>query len=235
MQNQESAVVFDQNRASTYDTRVAKIAPLRDSLHLLTHLILSQLSDEARILCVGVGTGLELIYLAQEFPQWQFTAVDPAIAMLDVCRQKAEECGVASRCTWHEGYLDSLPPSPLFDAATCFLVSHFLMQPEERRNFFNQIASRLRPQGYLVSADLSSDMSTPAYQSLRELWTQMLQYAEFPNEVIQEFLDAHGRNVAILPPHEVESIIGSSGFEPPVLFMQTLFIHAWYTRKTSLG
>ena len=231
MQNQEQAVVFDAERASTYDERAAKLAPLRDTLHLLTRLILADLPVNARILCVGVGTGLELMYLAREFPQWQFTAVEPAPAMLDTCRQKAEASGIASRCTWHEGYLDSLPVSEPFDAATCLLVSHFLMQPEERRNFFSQIGSRLHPQGYLVSADLAGDMSTLSYQSLREMWTRMLKYAEYPEQTIEDFLAAHGRDAAVLPPDEVASIIASSGFDPPVLFLQTLFIHAWYARR----
>jgi tRNA (cmo5U34)-methyltransferase len=118
MKNQEQAVVFDEKRAATYDERAAKLAPLRDTLHLLTRLILAELPNNARILCIGVGTGLELIYLAHEFPQWQFTAVEPAPAMLEICRQKAEASGIASRCTWHEGYLDSLPVSEPFDAAT---------------------------------------------------------------------------------------------------------------------
>lgn len=230
MKNREQTVVFDEARASTYDKGMAKVAPLRDALHLLTRLILSELPDDARILCVGVGTGSELIYLAQEFPQWQFTAVEPAPAMLDICRQKAEECGVASRCTWHEGYLDSLPVSESFDAVTCLLVSHFFMQQEERHNFFSQIASRLCPQGYLVSADLASDMSTSSYQNLREVWTRMFKYAECTDEDIEKFL-AHGRNVAVLPPHEVASIIESSGFDVPILFLQTLFIHAWYAKR----
>jgi tRNA (cmo5U34)-methyltransferase len=102
------------------------------------------------------------------------------------------------------------------------------MQPEERRKFFSQIATQLRPQGYLVSADLASDMSTTSYQSLREIWTRMLQYAEYPEQVIKDFLDFHGRDAAVLPPHEVSAMIASSGFDSPVLFMQTLFIHAWY-------
>lgn len=231
MQNQEQAVVFDEKRASTYDARMGKIAPLRDTLHLLTRLILSELPAEARILCVGVGTGLELIYLAREFPQWQFTAVEPAPAMLDTCRQKAEECGIAARCTWHEGYLDSLPASEPFEAVTCLLVSHFFMQQDQRRNFFNQIASRLRPQGYLISADLASDMSASSYQNLREVWSRMLKYAEYPDEDIEKFLASYGRDAAVLPPHEVASIIASSGFDTPVLFLQTLLIHAWYARR----
>ncbi|MEL6775907.1 MAG: class I SAM-dependent methyltransferase [Cyanobacteria bacterium J06597_16] len=232
MQNQEQAVVFDEQRASTYDERAAKIAPLRDTLHLLTRLILSELPTDARILCVGVGTGLELIYLAREFPQWRFTAVDPASAMLDVCRQKAEACGVASRCTWHEGYLDSLPASEPFHAATCLLVSHFFMQQKERRDFFGQIASRLCSQGYLVNADLASDMSSVPYQNLCEIWTRLLEYAGYPDEDVKEFLAAHDRDVAVLPPNEVSSIIASSDFDEPTLFLQTLFIHAWYARRT---
>jgi tRNA (cmo5U34)-methyltransferase len=234
MTDRQPAIVFDEERASTYDQRAAKIAPLRDVLNVLTRLILSELPADARILCVGVGTGLELIYLAQEFPQWQFTAVEPAPAMLDTCRQKAEQHGVASRCTWHEGYLDSLPTSASFDAATCLLVSHFFMQQEERRKFFSQIAARLRPDGYLVSADLAADMSTSAYQNLREIWTRMLEYAGYPAEEVEQFLAAHGRDAAVIPAAEVASIIESSGFDRPVLFLQTLFIHAWYAKRSSI-
>ena len=233
MQNQESSIVFDQERASSYDKRFAKLAPLRDALHLLIGLVLSELPADARILCVGAGTGLELIYLAETFPQWQFTAVEPAAPMLDICRQRAEECDIASRCTFHEGYLDSLPASPSFDAATCLLVSHFFMQQDERRNFFSQIASRLCPNGYLVSSDVVSDMSTPAYQSLFEVWLRMLRYSEVPAEEIEKFRASYGRDVAVLPPLEVESIIASSGFDTPVLFLQTLLIHAWYARRTA--
>lgn len=232
MPNPESDVVFDKERASTYDTRAAKIAPLRDALHLSIRLVLSELPADARILCVGVGTGLELIYLAQEFPQWQFTAVEPATAMLEICRQKAEEQGIESRCTWYEGYLDTLPASASFDAVTCLLVSHFFMQLEKRRKFFSQIASRLRPQGYLVSADLAGDMSTSAYQDLREVWTRMLKYAGYPDEDVKKFLASHGRDAAVLPPDRVGAIIASSGFDAPVLFLQTLFIHAWYARHS---
>ncbi len=145
MKNQQSAIVFDQKTASAYDNRWAKLAPIRDSLDLLIRAILSELPADARILCVGVGTGAELINLAQAFPLWRFTAVEPAIAMLDVCRQRVEECGITARCTFHEGYLDSLPKSDPFEAATCLVVSHFIMEKEERRNFFNQIASSLPP------------------------------------------------------------------------------------------
>ena len=154
--------------------------------------------------------------------------------MLDICRQKAEEYGIASRCTFHEGYLDSLPASDPFHAATCLLVSHFFIQQEERRNFFRQIAARLFPDGYLVSSDLASDISSSAYQSLLEVWVRMLRYSEAPAEEIEQFLASYGRDAAILPPQEVEAIIASSGFHTPLLFFQTLLIHAWYAKRTPI-
>jgi tRNA (cmo5U34)-methyltransferase len=232
MKTQESTIVFAQEFASSYNKQFAKLAPMRDGLHLLIRLVLSELPDNARILCVGVGTGLELIYLAQAFPQWRFTAVEPAAPMLDICRQKAEESGIVPRCTFHEGYLDSLPESDAFDAATCIWVSHLMMQQEERRNFFRQIGARLRPNGYLVSSDLASDMSTPAYKSLLEDSRRMFQYAEKPAEEIEKIISAYGKEAAVLPPQEVEAIIASSGFDTPVLFFQSLLIHAWYAKRT---
>jgi len=232
MKNQQTTLVFDQKFASSYDRRFAKLAPMHNALHLLIRMVLSELPNDARVLCVGVGTGSELIDLAQTFPQWKFTAVEPAAPMLDICRQKAEEYGIASRCTFHEGYLDSLPASDPFHAATCLLVSHFFIQQEERRNFFRQIAARLLPDGYLVSSDLASDMSSSAYQSLLEVWVRMLINPEMPAEEIEKFLTSYGRDVALLPPQEVEAIIASSGFDTPVLFFQTLLIHAWYTKRT---
>ncbi|NJR63724.1 MAG: class I SAM-dependent methyltransferase [Cyanobacteria bacterium CRU_2_1] len=234
MKNQESIIVFDQERASNYDQQFAKLAPMRQGLDLSIRIVLSELPDNARILCVGVGTGRELIYLAQQFPQWQFTAVEPAAPMLDICRQKAEEYGIASRCTFHQGYLDSLPASDAFDAATCIWVSHFMTQLKERRNFFRQISARLRPNGYLVSSDLASDMSTPAYKSLLEVSRRMFEYSEIPTEEIEKLLGTYGRDVAILPPQEVESLLALSGFNTPVLFFQTFLIHAWYAKRSHL-
>lgn len=231
--NQEPAIVFDQERASSYDKQFAKLAPLRDALHLCMRMILSELPTDAHILCVGAGTGAELIYLAQNFPQWRFTAIEPAAAMLDICRQRTEACGVASRCTFHEGYLDSLPASDAFDAATCLLVSHFIVQQDERSNLFRQIAARLRPNGYLVSADLVSYTSTPEYRSLFEVWLRMLKYSETPADKIDNLRASYGRDFAVLSLPEVESIIALSGFEMPVLFLQTLLIHAWYAKRTA--
>ena len=230
MQNQP-APVFDKKFAASYDKNADKSAPMLDALRYLTRLILAELPESSHILCVGVGTGSELFALAEAYPQWQFTALDPAPAMLDICRQRAAENGITNRCTFHQGTLDSLPDSAPFDAATCFLVSHFFMEREERSAFFAQIAARLVDKGILVSADLSSDMSSQEYRNLRVIWERMLRDSGRSEEQIAQFMESHGRSAAVLPPHEVAEIIAEGGFEVPVLFFQTLFIHGWYARR----
>ncbi len=231
MKSKEQTVVFDQKRASSYDKQVAKLAPMRDALHFVIQMVFSELPVDARVLCVGVGTGAELMDLARAFPQWHFTVVEPAAPMLDICRERVETCGFASRCTFHEGYLASLPESDAFDAATCILVSQFFMGSDERCDFFRQIAARLRPGGCLVNADLASDMSAPAYKSLFEVWARTMLYSEMSAEEVEKRLTALGQDVAVLSTQEIEAIIASGDFDKPVLFFQALLIHAWYAKR----
>lgn len=235
MQPQDPPVAFDEAHAAAYDQRFAKLAPMRDALHLLIGAIFADLPAEARILCVGAGTGHELIYLARKFPQWQFAVVEPSAPMLAVCRRKAEECGITSRCVFHEGYLDSLPPSAPFDAATALLVSQFILAPAARIDFFRAIAQRLRSGGYLASADLAGDTTSATYQSLLEVWLRLMRETGSPPEQLEKLRIVYGRDVALLPLEQVSTIIASGGFETPVLFLQTCLIHAWYARRNESG
>ena len=235
MPNNVSPFVFDQAVASQYDERFSKLAPMRDALHLLMGAAFANLPAEARVLCVGAGTGSELIYLAQKFPRWHFTAVDPSGPMLDVCRRRTAECGVAHRCSYHEGYLDTLPRSEPFDAATSVLVSQFILAPDTRSEFFRGIAGRLRPGGCLVSADLASDVGSGAYQRLLEVWLELMRATGTPPEKVENLRVTYERDVAVLPPERVGAIIASGGFETPVLFLQTCLIHAWFARRTPVS
>jgi tRNA (cmo5U34)-methyltransferase len=231
MSQSSPPAAFGPEHAAAYDQRFAKLAPMRDALHLLTGAILADLPAEARVLCVGAGTGHELLYLAQKFPLWQFTAVEPSAPMLALCRQKAEASGIAHRCMFHEGYLDTLPPSEPFDAATSLLVSQFILDPEARTGFFRAIHARLLPGGHLISADLSSDTSSATYQSLLEIWLRLMRETGSTPEQLARLPEAYQKDVAVLPLEQVTTFITSAGFESPVLFLQTCLIHAWHARR----
>lgn len=230
MRQEELIANFDKQAAS-YDDQWKRLAPLNGALHLLMRAVFSELPVDAHVLCVGAGTGAELVYLASEFPHWRFTAVEPSATMLDVCKQRAEERGFASRCLFHRGYLDSLPASNAFDAATCLLVSQFMLDREARSGFFREIAQRLKPGAILVSSDLASDVRSTAYESRLGVWWQMMKTADVPPDGIDRLRQAYERDVAVLPPEDVEAVIAAGGFENPVRFFQAVLIHAWYSTK----
>ena len=162
MNQDELKAVFDK-QASGYEELQKKMAPVHEGLYFQLQWVFSELPQDARILCVGLGAGAELSYLATRFSNWRFTAVEPSGSMLNVCRQRAEKEGFVSRCIFHEGYVESLPNVELHNAATCFMVSQFILDNQERSKFFRVISERLKPNGILVSADLSSTVGSIEY------------------------------------------------------------------------
>lgn len=215
--------IFDAGHANSYDQRSGRMAPLRDAMLRFLELALGGgLPEQARVLCVGVGTGTELIHLAGRFPGWRFVALEPAPAMMAVCRAKVAAAGLGERCEFHEGTLETLPGGPGdFDAATCLLVSHFMMDLRRRTGFFREIAARLKPCGVLVSSDLCGNMAGQEYWQVRELWERM----------IEGSAAAHGNLVDLLPREEMKAMLGRAGFDHVAEIYQCLLIHGWLSRK----
>jgi tRNA (cmo5U34)-methyltransferase len=229
MEPHEVAALFDK-MAGGYDQQWAKLSAFRDTTNVLIGALFAELAEDARVLCVGAGTGAELIYLATRFPRFRFSAVDPSAGMLDVCRQRAQEHGFADRCSFHVGFLDSLPRAEPFDAATCLLVSQFLLDQSVRTALFQTIARHLRADGILASSDLSADVSSEAYRSLLDVWARAMANTCTPPEV-ERMRAAYARDVGVLPPNQVQQMIAAGGFDTPVQFVQTGLIHGWYARR----
>jgi tRNA (cmo5U34)-methyltransferase len=230
MHRDEVTEIFQQQAAS-YDSQWAKTAPIRHCLHLLLDSLFAGLPADARILCVGVGTGTEMAHLALQNPGWRFTAVEPSAAMLAVCRQRAEQEGFVSRCDFYQGYLESLPESEAHDAATCFLVSQFILEPQARSAFFAEIAERLKPGGLLASSDLAADVNSAEYEVLLTAWMNMMAAAEVSPEAMARMRQAYARDVGVLSPQRTAAIIAAGGFALPVPFFQAGLIHAWLSRR----
>lgn len=222
---------FD-GQAATYDQQWAKLSAFRDGLHLLIAAVFGSLPRDARMLCVGAGTGAEIHLLATRFPAWSFVAVEPSVEMVRAAMKRAEDHGYSDRCTFHTGYLESLPDTTPFDCATSLLVSQFLLDRNERISFFQAIAARLKPGGLLATSDLASGSDPSMYSSLLEVWMKTMAGADLSAQRMQQMREAYDRDVSILPPASVEAIIAAAGFDTPVQFFQAGLIHAWYSRRT---
>ncbi|MDF2074007.1 class I SAM-dependent methyltransferase [Pseudomonas mendocina] len=233
MRDEELKALFDQ-QAAGYDKQWAGMAPIREALYLLLDALFVGLPDDARILCVGAGTGAEIAHLAERFPGWRFTALDPSGAMLEVCRQRAERGGFAHRCDYHEGYLETLAAGQAYDGATCFLVSQFLTDVQARTGFFRQIAQRLKPGGLLANADLASDIHSPAYEVLLPGWMTLMSSAGVDAQMLERARAAYARDVAVLPAPQVAEIIQAGGFTAPTQFFQAGLMHGWVCQREAL-
>lgn len=228
-----SLITFDEARAEAYDTQFQMGRPFMDNLHLVTRIVLAGLPADARILCAGAGTGAEALYLASVFPGWQFTLLDPSEAMLNVARRRTDAAGVSDRCTFHVGYMESLNAPAPFDAATSFLVSHFITDTDERQRYFNEISARLKPGALFVNADIAADMTAETFPALMEAWLGFYALLGMPEEGRKAFPEMFGRDVAAHPPQKVEELIKAARFDQPVPFFQSLLIRGWFTRKQS--
>jgi tRNA (cmo5U34)-methyltransferase len=226
MTRDEIATLFDQ-QAAGYESQWERMSPVRDGLYFLLEAAVASLPAEARVLSVGAGTGSEIAFLAARFPRWHFTAVEPSRAMIELCRQRAVAAGFASRCTFHHGFLESLATDEPYDAATCLLVSQFLVEPTARLGLFRDIATRLRPAGILVNADLAADVASREYDALLAMWLDRMSSAGVPPDALARARAAYAKDVAVLPPARVAALIASAGFDAPTLFFQAGLMHAW--------
>lgn len=227
-------VPFDEAHAAIYDTQFAKLAAMRDALHLVTQLALRELPEDAHILSVGAGTGAEILNLAKTFPGWTFTAVDTSAPMLERCRARVAEEHIEARVRFHVGDIHGLPRAPgSFDAATAILVSQFVVDPAARQQFFRSIADHLKPRAPLVFADLAAAVDD---EPLRELWQRAQSFAAGRVDTRTDAekkaaAQSAAKLVAIVPPEEVERLVQAAGFDAPTRVFQTLMIHGWVARR----
>lgn len=214
-----------------HDKNFEKLAPMRKALHFLMSLVLIELPQDAHILCIGAGTGPELIDLAVYFPNWHFTVIEPEQGMLTTCQTKAEEAGISPRCLFCHSDLHSFKTDSRYHAATSLLVSHFIEQ-DKRPAFFKEIFQLLKPSGILVTADLAYTQGDGEFADLLNIWANMLNYSGMPEKQVKNMLSNFATKIPVSPGERMQELFQIAGFDRAVLFYQALFIHAWYCRKT---
>jgi tRNA (cmo5U34)-methyltransferase len=214
----------DPDVVARYATGPPRLVPGFGDLHRMTAVLLAErASDQARILVVGAGGGLELKALAELNHGWTFDGVDPAAEMLDLAKRTLGP--LSSRVGWHEGVVDVAPPGP-FDGATCLLTMHFI-SIEERRRTVTEIRRRLRPGAPLVVAHFSF----PQGDGERALW--LSRYAAFATasgvapEQARSAASAIDARLTILTPEQDETILRAAGFSNVSQFYAGFAFRGW--------
>lgn len=221
---------FNHDMAKRYDERNSKLSVISDNLHFLVRLVLADLPARARVLCVGVGTGVEILSLAKARPDWTFVGVDPSKEMLEVCGERLAQEGVGERCELIHGYVQDAPDGAEFDAVLSILVAHFIPRTE-RDGFYKNVLQRLKPEGYFVSAEISADFDAPAFPAMLKNWEQVQALMGATPKSLLTLGDTLRSTLSVLSPTETVALWQESGFSAPVPFFQAFMIRGWFARK----
>lgn len=220
---------FNQEIADAYDRRNSGLKPISDSLHFLMRLVLADAPAEARVLCVGIGTGAEILSLAKTFPGWTFVGVDPSAEMLGVCRHRLTEAQVMDRCELIEGYVQDVSESD-FNIVVALLVAHFV-QRRDRPGFYSAIHDRLKPGGLFVSAEISADLEDLAFPALLEDWKQVQTLMGATPDSLAKLGDMMRDVLGIVSPATTEALWREAGFSSPIPFFQAFMIRGWHATR----
>ncbi len=220
---------FNQDMAKRYDERNSKLSPISENLHFLVRLVLADLPSQARVLCVGVGTGAEILSLAKAHPAWTFVGVDPSQEMLDVCRSRLAQEGAGDRCELIHGYVQDVPEGTAFDAVLSILVAHFIARAE-RGDFYRSILKRLKPEGYFVSAEISADLKALEFPAMLKNWEQVQKLMGATPDSLLKLEDTLRTALAVVSPVDTVELWRESGFAAPTEFFQAFMIRGWYAR-----
>ncbi|HFZ8995802.1 TPA: class I SAM-dependent methyltransferase [Citrobacter freundii] len=224
--NSDTNDIFNNDFSLKYDASNARFKAINDNLHFLISLLLKDLPTNARLLCVGVGTGSEIIYLASRFPGWHFTGVDPSPDMLAVCASKLRQAKTDDRCVLIQGYLNDVPAVAEYDAILCLLVTHFIQQ-NDRGGIYHQMAARLKSSGQIIVAEIAGEMAADNFDTALASWAALQGIAgeSAPTPaVLRNQLQAR---LLLLPPARTEALMIDAGFSAPHHFFQSLLIHGW--------
>lgn len=214
----------DPQAVARYAEGPPRFVPGFADLHRMTRLLLAErVPDDARLLVLGAGGGLELKAFAEAHPGWTFDGIDPAAEMLKLAERTLGP--LASRVRLHQGTIDDAPEGP-FDAATCLLTLHFLTL-EERRRTAIEIRRRLKPGAPFVAAH----SSFPQREGERTLW--LSRYAAFATAAGTDPDHAQSARAAIeahlnlLSPEQDEAILRDAGFSDVSLFYAAFTWRGW--------
>lgn len=197
----------------SYDEHIRKLIPGYELVHLQIQAILkSHLNDRPSILIAGCGTGYELQYLSQQFPQASFVAFDPALEMLEKAKQGIHDQDRLEQTEFLHGDSGVLSKyADQFDAALIILVTHFL-DLDTKKKIFKDIYQSLKINGICLSYDLMAFEHAQQIEQLHSL-TQALGLSEKQSNSMVERLEDDFHLISMDQMHQVLKLSGFSKVE----------------------
>jgi tRNA (cmo5U34)-methyltransferase len=214
----------DPQAVARYAHVPPRLVPGFADLQRMAMLLLAERApDDARVLVLGAGGGLEMKVFAEAKPGWRFDGVDPSAEMLNLAKKTLGP--LATRAQLHHGLIDCAPDGP-FDATACILTLHFIERAERLRTL-REVRRRLKPGAPFVAAHFSFPQSPEG----RDRW--LGRYAAFAvssGVAPAQMANARakiGETLPILAPEDDEQLLRDAGFDNVELFYAAFAFRGW--------
>ncbi len=231
----EQTIDFDANppvATNEYDEMARIALPGYEVMHTMVLSFLRfHLPETANLLIVGAGTGMELIRFSKSNSQWHMLGVDPSSNMLLLAQQKIQQHDLSKQVKLFQGYTHDLPATPVYDAATCILVMHFLPDDGSKLALLQSISQRLKSSAAFILVDIFGEKGTREFEQmvsvLKVFWSEM----GMKPERIAQVLETVNKGVYPIPEAKVLELLQQSGFGNIMRFYTGLWVGGWVAVK----
>lgn len=159
--------------------------------------------EAAMVLDVGTGTARIPIFICQQRPQWQITAIDLSENMLKVGRENVEKAGLQHRITLEYVDAKQMPyRDRSFDMAISNSIVHHLPDPMP---FFRELKRVLKPNGGIFLRDLMRPIDVATVDALTSSIGS--EYNAYQTKLFRDSL------LAAFTVEEVEQMLDRAGLE----------------------
>jgi tRNA (cmo5U34)-methyltransferase len=234
--NGQGSANFDLNPSvsvSQYDASIRPYTAAYEQMFVMAYACLrSQVKDDARLLIVGAGTGMEICTFGLLSPRWAMTGVDPSGAMLAIAKSKIDEKRLSNPITLFKGYTQELPETRDFDAATCILVMHFLPDDGSKLRLLESIGQRLKSGSPLVLVDGFGVKESNTFKRTMAAWKTFVKTQGVDQQQVEEaFSGQLLKRLQYISEERIETLLGEAGFEKPSRFYTGFLYGGWMTTK----
>lgn len=227
---------FDKNppvEVNKYDESIRQFCAAYESIFTMTYSFLaSRLKEDAEILIVGAGTGMEICTFSPKSPGWKLTGVDPSKEMLGIAKNKIEDMKLTSSIDLFRGYTHELPAGSFYDGATCILVMHFLPDDGSKLELLKSISQHLKSGAPFILVDGFGNREGEDFKMAVSAWKQFAQTMGVDYQVVEDGFNSQIlKKILFVPESRILSLLDEAGFEKPYRFFTSFLYGGWVVTK----